>query len=76
MSCATNLSYNNVGESIGKGYQSSYRQSDKRMTLAPPKLLMFCVLSCLASKPNGKVIEFDSFLFLIGFVLIRLNTFL
>ena len=44
-----------------KGYQSSYRQSDKRMTLAPPKLLMqLRFVCCLASKSQIKMINFNS----------------
>ena len=51
-------------ESIAKGYQSSYRQSDKRMTLAPPKLLMqLRFVCCLASKSQIKMIDFNGICF-------------
>ena len=47
-----------------KGYQSSYRQSDKRMTLAPPKLLMqLRFVCCLASKSQIKMIDFNCICF-------------
>ena len=57
-------------ESIAKGYQSSYRQSDKRMTLAPPKLLMqLRFVCCLASKSQIKMIDFNCICFQTLFVL-------